>query len=571
MANHAQNPRQVPEGYLPVLKPPCALWHGTPRVVSKRCHLLSRTMLGTELVSSAPPHTVTSAGAVQSPPRVPRTGVEPTGSNTRAAGMADATPAATAHSAPARSDLIDGHSSSRARAVRRQCGSHRASLVGVDPSYLEAAQHRGVGAHRHDMRACRRVPTAEKGPPQRPGSPATRLERFAAGYAIEYNARMSCGPARQHNNPALCGDKPEIGRAAYCTHVTHMKKILASVALALLAGCLLPRPALGDGSCGEAANLTHNCNFDRFVDISEGDSTRVVPEGWTPWVTMGNPAFVIDDHGSLPGAPAQIIWSEWGTWTAGLYQQVEVTPGHRYIANIQWVPLSVPAAPPNQPLIQRRVGIDPTGGVDPLSSAVVWGPSVWLEEKIPDLRVGAVAQAPAVTVYVWTHHGQSYGQDQVFLDAVTLVEDPSFVPSPTVPPTATRRPPTRTPKPKAATPTMAASPTEPLPPPTEPPAPTATTTPEPPSPTPSPAPSDTPPPPPPTMTPSPTQTPTVTPVPVVQIAITPDERAPSRSGQTTGGRIAVASLFLVVALAAVAGAILLGSLFLWLFLRSRRV
>jgi hypothetical protein len=55
-----------------------------------------------------------------------------------------------------------------------------------------------------------------------------------------------------------------------------MKKILASVALALLAGCLLPRPALGDGSCGEAANLTHNCNFDRFVDISEGDSTRVV-------------------------------------------------------------------------------------------------------------------------------------------------------------------------------------------------------------------------------------------------------------------------------------------------------
>jgi hypothetical protein len=33
----------------------------------------------------------------------------------------------------------------------------------------------------------------------------------------------------------------------------------------------------------------------------------------------------------------------------------------------------------------------------------------------------------------------------------------------------------------------------------------------------------------------------------------------------------VASLFLVVALAAVAGAILLGSLFLWLFLRSRRV
>ena len=350
-----------------------------------------------------------------------------------------------------------------------------------------------------------------------------------------------------------------------------MTKIFSSIALAMMAGLLLPMPAQSDESCDEVGNLTQNCSFERFVDISEGDSIRVVPEGWTPWVTMGNPAFIIDDHGSLYGKLAQRIWSDWGTWTAGLYQQVEVTPGHRYIANMKWVPLRVPQAPPNQPLIERRVGIDPTGGVDPLSSAVVWGPSVWFEEKIPDLHVGAVAQAPAVTVFVWTHHVQSYGQDDVFLDAVTLVEDPSFVPSPTVPPTATPRPPTRTPKPKAATPTITESPTEPPPPPTEPPAPTTTATTAPPSPTASPVPSDTPPPPPPTMTPSPTRTSTVTPVPVAQIVRTPDARSPSRSGQTTGGRIAVASLFLVVALAAVAGAILLGGLFLWLFLRSRGV
>jgi len=203
--------------------------------------------------------------------------------------------------------------------------------------------------------------------------------------------------------------------------------------------------AVAYGACNQPGNLLSNCNFDTFT----GAPPRQVPEGWTPWTLMGDPAFDQDNHGSASGAPAQRIWSDGGTWTAGLYQQVQVTPGKGYKAWVEWSPPQCPQLPGCED-IERRMGIDPTGGTDPGSAKVVWGPSLWADVKMGDCHVNAYAQSQTITVFLWTHHPASHGQDQVYFDSVILLEDASMVP-PTKAPTntPTRRPSARTSAPAA--------------------------------------------------------------------------------------------------------------------------
>ena len=336
-------------------------------------------------------------------------------------------------------------------------------------------------------------------------------------------------------------------------------------ALALLALLLMVPavPARAEEGCNTPGNLTTNCNFDHWTTQPDG---KITPQGWAPWVLMGSPAFDIDDHGSAPGAPAQRIWSDGGVWTAGLLQQVPVTPNKWYETKIDW-------AAPDCPNIERKIGIDPTGGSDPASPAVVWSASSWEEVRMPDLRVSAFAPGGMVTVFVWTHHGMSYGQDQVFLDAVTLVENPSLAP-PTPAATATPlpptpRPPTATPRPATATPPPTETPVEvaalvdtaPITPTAE--LPTDTPT---PSPTDTPLPTDTPAP-----TPTFTATPTRTPVPVAMVRATDpvlDRTRDQASRPTQAGR-SLANVLPLVAAVAAGGALLLGLVIVGLVLRAR--
>ena len=321
---------------------------------------------------------------------------------------------------------------------------------------------------------------------------------------------------------------------------------------------LLPVVLKADDTCGQPGNLTYNCNFNGFVDRGNGNST---PDGWLPWVAMGSPAFDRDDHGSAPGAPAQRIWSDGGTWTAGLYQQVQVTPGKGYTARIDW-------AAPGAENIERRIGIDPYGGTDPLAPRVVWSRSEWAVVRMPDLAVSTYAEAATITIFVWTHHPTSSGADEVFLDAVILVDNPSMPlrtpsPTPTVPP-PTRRPPTRTPAPVPPTDTPT-----PLPP-TDTPTPEPTETPTLVPPTATPTPTDTPTALPPTDTPTPTQAPTITPVPVAKVVRTPVAGPATQVQRTPRQTRGPEAVFLYVMAVAVVGAALLAVLVLILWLRGRR-
>jgi len=236
------------------------------------------------------------------------------------------------------------------------------------------------------------------------------------------------------------------------------------------------------------------CDMDSF----HGAPPRQIPDGWTEFVLYGDPTFVNDPH-SFFGTGTLRIWSSGGTFKAGIYTQVNVTPGAGYRASISW---GAPNAPDH---FGRQLGIDPTGGTDPNSPTVIWGPMHWGEGRIlnyppgegPNIDIRARAVNGTVTVFFVTDHPSSTGDNLIYIDVIALYPDES-APAIEVPPTAVPtdtpipqevaaafvQPPTATPIPPTPIPTETATPTET-------PTPTATAT--------------------ATSTPTPTDTPTITP------------------------------------------------------------
>lgn len=339
---------------------------------------------------------------------------------------------------------------------------------------------------------------------------------------------------------------------------------IAGLLIVMLAGLTAqPASAGARNPCQEAGNLTQNCGFDVFVDQSWNGKRLQIPQGWGYFVLSGDLDFRPADD-TYWGAPSLWLLSDGVPFTAGIYQQVKVTPGVVYQADAGWAAVT-------QPNFERKIGLDPTGGADPLAPSVVWGPSEWGINSWPDLTVSARATGPTMTVFVWANHPQTYGNDWLFIDAVGLWPDASQ-PAATVTPkpslTPTRKPPTRTPPP--ATPTL--TPTD-LPSPT--PADTETPTVTPPpteTPTASPTPTGTPTPTPatPTLTPQPSRTPLPTVVPVAVVLQTAEaERSGGGGGAFKAGESFGSALLAVVVLALVVGAALVG-LLLWLWLRPRK-
>jgi hypothetical protein len=281
--------------------------------------------------------------------------------------------------------------------------------------------------------------------------------------------------------------------------------ILLALFVAFALSSLKTPPVAAQHGC-DPGNLIPNCNFDTFY----GSPPRQVPEDWAPFVLSGDLTFMQDED-TYWGSPSLRMWSNGGTFVAGIYTQVGgLTPGNAYQASIGW-------AAPNEPdAFGRRLGIDPTGGTDPNAPTVVWGPMHRGPGRFtnrpppgPNIDVSAVAQSPTITVFVYVDHNYSTGDNMIFLDAAGLYPDasvPTAAPSPTAlppAPTAAPRPAARVAPSKTPAPTATATAT-------------ATLTPTP------------------TSTPSPTATPTVTPTPTQTFTptATPTSTLPPRPKAT---------------------------------------
>jgi len=207
-------------------------------------------------------------------------------------------------------------------------------------------------------------------------------------------------------------------------------------------------PVVAQHGC-DPGNLIPNCNFDSFY----GNPPRQLPQDWVAFVLSGDLTFM-QDIDTYWGAPSLRMWSDGGTFVAGIYTQMSgLQPGVAYKASIGWGAPNAPDA------FGRRLGIDPTGGTDPNAPTVVWGPmhrgaGRFLNNPPPKLNidVSAVARSSTITVFVYVDHNYSTGNNYIFIDAVSLIVDP-VQPSPTpVPSTATSQPtavPTVTPEPTA--------------------------------------------------------------------------------------------------------------------------
>jgi len=219
---------------------------------------------------------------------------------------------------------------------------------------------------------------------------------------------------------------------------------------------LVVNSAQAQDPCEDPRNLTYNCQFDRFSPAPGGE----VPEGWWPFVVSGHPAF--DLASDTPRYPALRIWSDGEPFVAGIYQEVQgVVPGATYEAFIGWAVFQSQGSQ-----MGRSIGIDPTGGTDPQSSRIIWSEEVWEKKRSnPELRVRAVAQSDKLTVFVRVDHPRTYGADEAFLDAVSLVRDeavPVVLPATatataTVVPIQTPVPSTNTPAPTVVLPTETAT------------------------------------------------------------------------------------------------------------------
>ena len=308
-------------------------------------------------------------------------------------------------------------------------------------------------------------------------------------------------------------------------HRSSISARLAAASIMVIAFVLVsPLTALAQGP-----NLLQNGGFERpYVPMPIKENCRIAAP-WVPYYFEGSadetsvgyrvaPEYKAAFREDFPynrvrsGELSQQYFHSFGNFEGGVYQQVpNVQVGAKLRFELWGLTWSCDneskgncgGATSGDPSPMRfRIGIDPTGGVDPFNPAIVWSPEQNAYDTWTLFQVDAVAKSSTVTAFVYAYPVYRSQDNNVYLDDASLVviaAPPTATPRPTrtftatpVPPTATPVPPTATPVPPTATPVPPTA--TPVPP---------TATPVPPTATPVP----------PTATPLPTPTPTPTPVP----------------------------------------------------------
>lgn len=215
-------------------------------------------------------------------------------------------------------------------------------------------------------------------------------------------------------------------------------KVCAGVALAL--GVLLPL-------CVRAmptANLTRNWGMESwnspYGTYGSGWPLQVASD-WHRFTQSGQePRFMKDtvyadlfsNSGAIPrhieGSYSQNLWLG-HSFTAGIYQQIAVTPGKPYTAKA-WIftACGSSVSNPDGKMI-KQVGIDPYGGTDPGSPNVVWGEPDGRDKTYTDIDIRSAAWAKNSTVTCFVRVSSPYDVypdwNAAWIDAVVLAQAPT--------------------------------------------------------------------------------------------------------------------------------------------------
>ena len=257
-----------------------------------------------------------------------------------------------------------------------------------------------------------------------------------------------------------------------------LRAILASAAMLVVLLALVP-PGLAQGP-----NLLQNPGFERpYVALPAKENCRIAAP-WVAWYIEGSKEETTQGYRLAPeykaafrddypgnrvrnGELSQQYFHSFGNFQGGIYQQVANIPaGSRLRFELWAMTWSCDAerkgncggATSGDPSpMHLRIGIDPTGGTDPFSQAIVWSPEQNAYDAWYLFQVEAVAKSSTVTVWVYSYPDYRSQDNNVYLDDASLV-----VLAP--PPTATKRPtntPSKTPLPtKTPVPTETLTPTD---------------------------------------------------------------------------------------------------------------
>ncbi len=211
---------------------------------------------------------------------------------------------------------------------------------------------------------------------------------------------------------------------------------LAVLALAVLA--TLPRQS--QAAPYLAGNLITNPGFEGA--FAAQDSITSVGQGWTAWwiprpagspdwsynhpnYIASEPCGSVCDHRIHTGGNAQRIFQYFGTYVAGLYQQVNVTPGsdlHLTAFGQSWS--SESEQPQNVSnggtQMHLRVGIDPWGGTNPYDPRIVWSGEADALDSWQPFSAYARAQNDRVTVFLYAAPDDARRKNEVYWDDVSL-------------------------------------------------------------------------------------------------------------------------------------------------------
>ncbi len=261
--------------------------------------------------------------------------------------------------------------------------------------------------------------------------------------------------------------QPSLTVSAAC-----VRTALAAACLIALLGALVAPSAAGaeDGAEGAAAlppfppaapvlqNALFECADGYAEEVNDWGKTIRYPQGWTLVEISGQPALnstrmeferrADREHGTcytnrafverLEGRDSLVIFAQdiestsqpGKPFDVALYQQVAVTPGGHYSASGWFVSLCGGSNNPNDCpqgyYMAKMLGIDPTGGTDPTAPTVVWveNRAPHTEVRWANLRIGAVAQAAQITLFVRVNSPFQWHGNHAFIDAVSLVRAP---------------------------------------------------------------------------------------------------------------------------------------------------
>jgi hypothetical protein len=178
----------------------------------------------------------------------------------------------------------------------------------------------------------------------------------------------------------------------------------------------------------------------------------LVPDGWTAIMLAGTPsvnstrmvfAGGCEEEGfveRLEGLDSLVVLSQdietppepGKPFDAAIYQQVQVEPGLAYSLSGWMVSLcggsfSNPNDCPAGYYMAKLLGIDPTGGVDPQASTVIWAEDRrnFTESRWANLRLAAAAEGSVLTVFVRVDSPFRWHGNHAFADAISIVRAPT--------------------------------------------------------------------------------------------------------------------------------------------------